>query len=239
MASARHRAFIGPRLFGSLAALATLPIYLALRGAPQEIEVMVFAWLIAPILVSYYLSRTGHYERAHMISSTALAVVVMAVCIASGGISSFAAIWLVAVPLDAALSTSRRVVAVAVVLALGCALGLVVIEAFGALPVSRGSGSIQFSIRGHRHRDRDDVRIPLSLSAPRRWLRPAANFWWSKRSGIVFLRITSATSFPGTAATAPFSSSRPRRKRCLARRRHCCWSTACSTASTWPIGPLI
>jgi len=87
MTSARHRAFIGPRLLGSLAVLATLPIYLAVRGAPQEIEVMVFAWLIAPILVSYYLSRTGHYERAHIISSTALAAVVMAVCVTTGGIS--------------------------------------------------------------------------------------------------------------------------------------------------------
>lgn len=137
MTSARHRAFIGPRLLGGLAALATLPIYLALRGAPQEIEVMVFAWLIAPILLSYYLSRTGNYERAHILSSTALAAVVTAVCSYTGGISSFAAIWLVAVPLDAALSTSRRAVAVAVVLALGCALGLVMIEAFGLLPVTR------------------------------------------------------------------------------------------------------
>jgi cell cycle sensor histidine kinase DivJ len=137
MTKARHRAFIGPRLLGGLAALASLPLYLALRGAPQEVEVMVFAWLIAPILVSYYLSRTGHYERAHILSSTALAAVIMAVCINTGGISSFAAIWLVAVPLDAALSASRRAVVVAVVLALGCALGLVMIDAFGALPVSR------------------------------------------------------------------------------------------------------
>jgi cell cycle sensor histidine kinase DivJ len=137
MTRARHRAFIGPRLLGGLAALASLPLYLAVRGAPQEVEVMVFAWLIAPILVSYYLSRTGHYERAHILSSTALAAMVMAVCISTGGISSFAAIWLVAVPLDAALSASRRAVMIAVVLALGCALGLVMIEAFGALPVSR------------------------------------------------------------------------------------------------------
>ncbi len=137
MTKARHRAFIGPRLLGGLAVLASLPLYLAIRGAPQEVEVMVFAWLIAPILVSYYLSRTGHYVRAHILSSTALAAVVMAVCISTGGISSFAAIWLVAVPLDAALSASRRAVAIAVVLALGCALGLVMIEAFGALPVSR------------------------------------------------------------------------------------------------------
>lgn len=137
MTKARHRAFIGPRLLGGLAALASLPLYLAVRGAPQEVEVMVFAWLIAPILVSYYLSRTGQYERAHILSSTALAAVVMAVCINTGGISSFAAIWLVAVPLDAALSASRRAVAIAVALALGCALGLVMIDAFGALPVSR------------------------------------------------------------------------------------------------------
>jgi len=136
MTKARHRAFIGPRLLGGLAALASLPLYLAVRGAPQEVEVMVFAWLIAPILVSYYLSRTGHYERAHILSSTALAAVVMAVCINTGGISSFAAIWLVAVPLDAALSASRRAVVFAVALALGCALGLVMIDAFGALPVS-------------------------------------------------------------------------------------------------------
>ncbi|TXJ13827.1 MAG: PAS domain S-box protein [Afipia sp.] len=136
MTKARHRAFIGPRLLGGLAALATLPLYLAIRGAPQEIEVMVFAWLIAPILISYYLSRTGHYERAHILSSTALAAVVMAVCINTGGISSFAAIWLVAVPLDAALSASRRAVIIAVVLALGCALGLVMMDAFGLLPAS-------------------------------------------------------------------------------------------------------
>ena len=137
MTSARHLVFIAPRLLGGLAALAMLPIYLALRGAPQDIEVMVFAWLLAPVLVSYYLSRTGNYERAHILSSIALAVVVMAVCINTGGISSFAAIWLVAVPLEAALSTSRRAVAIAVVLALGCALGLVLIEVAGWLPVSR------------------------------------------------------------------------------------------------------
>ncbi|MDO8980654.1 MAG: ATP-binding protein [Afipia sp.] len=137
MTRARHRAFIGPRLLGGLVALASLPLYLAVRGAPQEVEVMVFAWLIAPILISYYLSRTGHYERAHILSSTALAAVVMAVCINTGGISSFAAVWLLAVPLDAALSASRRAVVIAVVLALGCALGLVMIDAFGALPVSK------------------------------------------------------------------------------------------------------
>ena len=137
MTSARHRAFIAPRLFGSLAALASLPVYLAVRGAPQEIEVMVFAWLIAPVLVSYYLSRTGRFESAQILSSLSLAAVVLAVCINTGGISSFAAIWLIAVPLEAALSASRRIVGIAVALALGCALILVLTEAFGMLPPTK------------------------------------------------------------------------------------------------------
>lgn len=137
MTSARHRAFIAPRLLGSLVALASLPVYLAIRGAPSSVEVMAFAWLIAPILVSYYLSRTGRYESAHIFSSAALAVVVLAICINTGGISSFAAIGFIAVPLEAALSASRRVVAAALGLALSCALVLVMIEAFGALPMSK------------------------------------------------------------------------------------------------------
>ena len=76
---ARHRAFMAPRLLGSLVALAAFPIYLAMRGAPSALEVAAFAWLIAPILLSWFLSRTGRYEGAHMLSSLALAGLVMMV----------------------------------------------------------------------------------------------------------------------------------------------------------------
>ena len=108
LASARHRVFIAPRLLGSLLAFAGFPIYLAIRGAPSATEVIAFAWLIAPILLSYYLSRTGRYESAHLLSSLALVGLVMVVAISTGGIESFAAMWLIAVPLEAALSASRR-----------------------------------------------------------------------------------------------------------------------------------
>ena len=117
---ARHRAFMAPRLLGSLAAFAAFPIYLAMRGAPTALEVAAFAWLIAPILLSWFLSRTGRYEGAHVLSSLALAGLVMTVAMTTGGIESFAAIWLVVVPLEAALSASRRVVAFASALALAC-----------------------------------------------------------------------------------------------------------------------
>jgi len=133
---ARHRAFIAPRLLGSLAALALLPIYLVARGVPSEIEVAMFAWLIAPILVAYFLSRTGRYETAHVLSSAALAAMVMAVAAHTGGITSFAAVWLVVVPIEAALSASRRVVAFAAALALVCVAALVTLGLAGILPPS-------------------------------------------------------------------------------------------------------
>jgi cell cycle sensor histidine kinase DivJ len=131
---ARHRAFMAPRLLGSLAAFAAFPVYLAMRGAPTALEVAAFAWLIAPILLSWFLSRTGRYEGAHVLSSLALAGLVMTLALTTGGIESFAAIWLVVVPLEAALSASRRVVAFASALALSCTALLIVSGHFGILP---------------------------------------------------------------------------------------------------------
>ena len=58
LSAARHRAFIAPRLLGSIVALASFPVYLIVRGAPSATELVVFAWLIAPILTAYFLSRT-------------------------------------------------------------------------------------------------------------------------------------------------------------------------------------
>nr|WP_249150312.1 PAS domain-containing sensor histidine kinase [Bradyrhizobium sp. JYMT SZCCT0180] len=132
---ARHRAFMAPRLLGSLAAFAAFPVYLAMRGAPTAIEVAAFAWLIAPILLSWFLSRTGRYDGAHILSSLALAGLVLMVAATTGGIESFAAVGLVVVPLEAALSASRRVVAFASALALSCAALLIALGHFDLLPV--------------------------------------------------------------------------------------------------------
>jgi cell cycle sensor histidine kinase DivJ len=132
--AARHRAFIAPRLLGSFAALALVPIYLMVRGAPGALEIIGFAWLIMPILVAYFLSRTGRYEAAHVLSALALTALVTVLGISTGGIASFAAIWLVVVPLEAALSASRRVVAIASGLALAAAAILLVLSLADVLP---------------------------------------------------------------------------------------------------------
>ena len=134
LTAARHRAFIAPRLFGSLAALAAIPVYLAMRGVPSALEILVFAWLVAPILIAYFLSRTGHYQGAHTLSSLALTGLVTTIAALTGGISSFAAIWLVVVPLEASLSASRRVVALASTFALAAAGLLLLLDASGVIP---------------------------------------------------------------------------------------------------------
>jgi len=71
-----------------------------------------------------------------VLSSLALAGFVVTVAMTTGGIESFAAIWLVVVPLEAALSVSRRVVAFASALALTCAALLIAVGYLNMLPAS-------------------------------------------------------------------------------------------------------
>ena len=134
LARARHRAFMAPRLLGSLTAFAAFPVYLAMHGVPTALGVTAFAWLIAPILLSWFLSRTGRYEEACFLSSLAFAGLIMTLALSTGGIGSFAAIWLVVVPVEAALSASRRVVAFASAIALICVSLLIVLGHFQLLP---------------------------------------------------------------------------------------------------------
>jgi cell cycle sensor histidine kinase DivJ len=140
LTAARHRAFIAPRLLGSFVALASFPIYIVIRGIPGALEVGVFAWLVAPILIVTYLSRTGRYDSAHIFSSLSLTILAGTLALFTGGIGSFAAIWLVVVPLEAALSASRRVIVLASLFTLSAAAILVALGFAGLLPVSLANG---------------------------------------------------------------------------------------------------
>lgn len=135
---ARHRAFIAPRLIGGILALGAFPFYLVGRGAASSAELIVFGWPAVPILSAYYLSRTGDYESAHIVSAAALAGFAVFVAIWTGGLSSFAAIWFVIAPLEAALSGSRRAVLAASVMALAAAAALLLPGVAHVLPVISG-----------------------------------------------------------------------------------------------------
>jgi hypothetical protein len=143
LTAARHRAFIATRLLGSFVALAAFPIYLAMRGIPSTLEVTFFAWLVVPIGIAYFLSRTGYYETAYIFSSLSLTWLVAVVAFKTGGISSFAAIWLVVVPLEAALSASRRVMVLASTSAIAATGILALLNAADLLPTSAAAPNEQ------------------------------------------------------------------------------------------------
>ena len=134
LTAARHRAFIAQRLFGSFAALACFPVYIAFRGVPSALELAVFGWLVAPIAIAYFLSRTGRYDAAHVLSSLTFAGLAGGIAWCTGGIASFTAIWLVVVPLEASFSASRRVVVLASLFALAATGLLLALNALGLQP---------------------------------------------------------------------------------------------------------
>jgi two-component system, cell cycle sensor histidine kinase DivJ len=135
LVASRHGAFIALRLLGGIAALASFPIYLFLRGTPTSVEFVVLLWCAAAILTALFVSRTGRYEGAHVLSSLALTCAVVVVAACTGGIASSAIPWLVLVPLEASLSASRKIIAVASMSALAAAALLGLANALELLPM--------------------------------------------------------------------------------------------------------
>jgi cell cycle sensor histidine kinase DivJ len=103
---ARHRAFIAPRLIGGCAVLAAFPLYVALRGTPNTLEAALFAWMVVPLALVYFLSRTGRYAAAHILSAASLTGLVAFLIWASGAWSIAA--WLLIVPLEVLLAGARH-----------------------------------------------------------------------------------------------------------------------------------
>jgi cell cycle sensor histidine kinase DivJ len=145
-AAARHRSFIAVRLLGALLLLAAVPLQVAWRGAPSAVEALIVAWLVAPLAVAWYLSRTGNLERAHVLSVGLLGALVATVAGISGGITSFAAPWFALLPLEAALSSSRRVILLATLLAAALLLGLWGLGSLAVLPPVRVDSSVAYAL---------------------------------------------------------------------------------------------
>ena len=131
--AAFHTRFIATRLIGGLAAVLALPVYLAVWGAPSLLAAIGFGWLAAPLATALYLSRTGRLAVAHLLSAATLAGLVTFVAAFTGGMASPFLPWLIAVPAEAALSGSARIVLMAMAIAAASLFGLGVGEAAGLL----------------------------------------------------------------------------------------------------------
>jgi cell cycle sensor histidine kinase DivJ len=106
-AFARHFFFIATRLSVSLIAFAALPVYLAVRGVPSILEAIAYCWFLLPLFIALYVSRTGAFERAHVLSAAVLAAP-LGFFAGTTGAGSFA-LWAALAPVEAILFCSRPV----------------------------------------------------------------------------------------------------------------------------------
>jgi cell cycle sensor histidine kinase DivJ len=134
LTAARHQSFIASHLLGGLIALCVFPVYLVVSGKPSLLAAVAFLWLLSPIAIAVLLSRTGKFAAAHLASAANFAGLVTYCAWLSGGLASWLIPWMVVVPLEAALTTDRRVVAWGVGFA---GFGLVILAA------AQSSGSMQ------------------------------------------------------------------------------------------------
>jgi cell cycle sensor histidine kinase DivJ len=134
LTAARHQSFIASHLLGGLVALCVFPVYLVVSGKPSLATAAAFLWLLSPIAIAVFLSRTGKFAAAHLASSANFAGLVTYCAWLTGGLSSWLIPWMVAVPLEAALATDRRIVAWG---AGGAGLGLSI------LAVAQWTGHVQ------------------------------------------------------------------------------------------------
>jgi two-component system, cell cycle sensor histidine kinase DivJ len=111
LAAARQQSFIASHLLCGLLALCVFPVYLVVSGKPSLFGAAAFLWLLSPIAIAIFLSRTGRFAQAHLLSAANFAGLVSYCAWLTGGLSSWVIPWMVAVPLEAALATDRRIVA--------------------------------------------------------------------------------------------------------------------------------
>ncbi len=132
---ARHAWFIGIHLAVGALALASLPIVILAATSPMDAGVSGLAllplWMLAPLLSVFYLSRTGNLTNAFLLTATTTAAFIVWIATMTGGLQSPHLVWLGVIPLEVALSNSRKIIKQSL---------LICFVAFGALSASEATG---------------------------------------------------------------------------------------------------
>ncbi|MEP3280160.1 MAG: PAS domain-containing sensor histidine kinase [Stappiaceae bacterium] len=134
VAFAKHRSFIFANLAGGALAFLAFPIYLIGGGIFSFAHTTIFTWLALQMPLAMYLSRYSNLQTAYTLAALLFSLFIGTLLILTGGMSSFAVLWLMIIPLEAALSSSKRVIAASLVFA-AVTLGVVSLVGYlGALP---------------------------------------------------------------------------------------------------------
>ncbi len=141
LATAKHRTFIVAHIVGPMLAATAVPLHWYVNGGFDSVVLFSLCWLMMPALIALFLWRTGALTIAYLLSAAILAILVGFVALHTAGLSSFALFWLLAVPVEAALSGSRRVVLSSVLLCIAVLAVLGGLFELDALPQSRVSAA--------------------------------------------------------------------------------------------------
>ncbi|WP_299481126.1 hypothetical protein [uncultured Roseibium sp.] len=104
-----HRSLLTSCFLSGSVALIILPLHLALAGAPHAATIVVLAWMLSQWPIASFLSRTGELDTAIAFSSGLFASFVAVICMMTGGDASFALLWLLIPPVEAAFATNRKI----------------------------------------------------------------------------------------------------------------------------------
>jgi cell cycle sensor histidine kinase DivJ len=137
----RHRSFIAVNLVGGLLALAALPVHLVMVGPTGLAEAGSLLWLAAPAPIALAVSQTGRLQLGHVLLAVCIAALIAWVALFTGGMKSLALIWLAVLPVEAALSGSRRVVEGVLMVGLAAVGCVSLAGSLGVLPVLADPGS--------------------------------------------------------------------------------------------------
>lgn len=124
-----HRSFLlGAYLTGTLGLL-VLPFHLAFAGAPTGPVIVLLAYLLAQWPLAHHLSRSGRLDHVLAASSALFACFVAAFCALTGGLHSFALIWVLVPIAETVLVSHRRITLAIFALTCGLLAGLFVLSA--------------------------------------------------------------------------------------------------------------
>jgi two-component system, cell cycle sensor histidine kinase DivJ len=137
---ARHRSFMASHVLGAMLSLVVFFVFFATVGLPTLYAAIACGWFLTPVLIAHYLSRTGSLTRAHFLSAGNLIGLVVLAAVLTGGIHSFAIVWMIVVPLEASLSASRRTIIWSSLAAFTALVGLYGATVFGWLPAPIDTG---------------------------------------------------------------------------------------------------
>jgi len=108
--SSLERQFLVTQITSSLFALIAFPLWILWSGTLTYEMAVSFVWLLGPLASALVLVRSRSLELAFLVSATTLAGLIATICAFTGGIQSFALVWLLIIPAEAALAKRRWVI---------------------------------------------------------------------------------------------------------------------------------